>query len=93
MNKTEIQHYREISVWRRVDEKTLVRYRCFQLLTEDKYSVQSADFYSIPIDEKQVRLLDDQFAELLVDEPPESRSGLYDSLQEAISAHDSEFQI
>ena len=91
--KTENRLYREISVWKRVDEKTLLRYRCFHILPDEKYCVQSADFYSLPLDEAQTNYLSKQFVELLIEEEPESRAEkLYDSLQEAVSAHDIDFQ-
>lgn len=90
--KTENRLYKEISVWKRVDEKTLLRYRCLQVLTDEKYCVQSADFYSLPLNETQLSYLSNQFIELLIEEEPESRAEkLYDSLQEAISAHDKDF--
>jgi hypothetical protein len=91
--KTENYLYKEVSVWKRIDERTLLRYRCFQILPDEKYCVQSADFYSLPLDEAQINYLSEQFVELLIEEKPEIRAGkLYDSLQTAISAHDSKFQ-
>lgn len=91
--KIENRLYKEVSVWKRIDDKTLLRYRCFQLLPDEKYCVQSADFYSLPLDEAQAKYLSKQFVELLTEEEPEIRAErLYDSLQEAISAHDADFQ-
>jgi hypothetical protein len=91
--KTENRLYKEISVWKKVDEKTLLRYRCFQVIPDDKYCVQSADVYSLPLDDVQTKYFSKQFTELLAEEEPEVRSGkLYDSLQEAIVSHDMDFQ-
>jgi hypothetical protein len=91
--KIENRLYKEVSVWKKIDDKTLLRYRCFQILPDEKYCVQSADFYSLPLDDAQTNYLSKQFIELLTEEDPETRAeGLYNSLQEAISAHDAGFQ-
>jgi len=91
--KPETYLYKEISVWKRVDEKTVLRYRCFQVLPDEKYCVQSADYYSLPLDKTQTNYLSEQFVELLIEERPEIRAEkLYGSLQEAIFAHDKSFQ-
>ena len=68
-----------------------MRYRCFQSVETQKYVVQSADFYRLPLDAKQCSNLDFQFHELLLEEDPFHRGGEYDSLEDAISAHDRDF--
>jgi hypothetical protein len=47
-----------IDIWKRVDEKTLARYRCFQILTSGQYCVQSADYYHLPEEAPEVRAFD-----------------------------------
>ena len=82
--------YEEINVWRRRDSETLVCYRCFRVLPEKRYCVQSADF--VGKSESQKSFFNDQFIDLLLEQSPVNRSTLlYDSLEAAIEAHDKEF--
>jgi len=83
--------YRSIDVWQILDPRTLIRYRCFQVLQSDRYCVQSADFYTLPIDERQARSLETQFLDLLIEEAPDRRTTTFASLEEAIAHHDKEF--
>ena len=86
-----MQLYEAIDVWRRISKTQLVRYRCFRELSSRRYSVQSADFYRVPWDAKQVVDLDRQYIELLAEQAPEERAGGFDSLEAAIGAHDADF--
>ncbi len=70
----------------------MVRYRCFKILTPERYCVQSADFYRLPIRPEQVANLDKQFLELVVEQAPNVRTQTYPSLEQAIAAHDEEFE-
>ncbi|MBX7220589.1 MAG: hypothetical protein K1Y36_11635 [Blastocatellia bacterium] len=83
--------YQAIDIWIRKDEETLVRYRCFQVLPLGKFCVQSADFYRQPFDQVQSIQLEKQFLELFLEEAPEIRSGLFESLEAAIQAHEEIF--
>ena len=83
--------FTSIDVWRRVDEHTAIRYRCFRSLVTGKYCVQSADFYRLPFASAQVTALDQQYIELFIEQPPDMRSASFDTIEQAISAHDSEF--
>lgn len=80
--------YKAIDVWERRDNRTVVRYRCFESLAMGKFSVQSADFYH---SDDRVGSSDRQFIELFMDDDPETRSGSYDSLVDAVAAHKREF--
>jgi hypothetical protein len=80
--------YRSIDVWERKDETTLVRYRCFESLSNNTYSVQSADFYR---NGTATNVLDSQFIELLLEQDPVERTGGYPTLVEAVAAHKREF--
>jgi hypothetical protein len=84
--------YRSFDVWKRKDERTLARYRCFEVLPDKGFCVQSLDLYSLPVDEKQLRQLDEQFLTLLTEVAPEDRSQLHPTIAEAIAAHDREFE-
>ena len=81
--------YRALDVWQRRADGQLVRYRCFQMLPDGGYCVQSADFH--PQDERQTQLLERQYLELLSEIAPDERSKVHPSLEEAIKAHQAEF--
>lgn len=83
--------YIEVNVWKRIEENRLLRYRCFHILPDNKFCVQSADFYNLPLNDKQMRYLSEQFIQLLQEEDPTVRSGLFDSLEEAVASHDRDF--
>lgn len=83
--------YEAIDVWKRVSTKELVRYRCFRNLTTNQYSLQSADFYRLPLDASQAGNLEKQFFELLAEQVPDERAGSFQSVEEAIAAHEQEF--
>jgi hypothetical protein len=80
--------YKAIDVWERRDSETVIRYRCFQSLTNNKFCVQSSDFIR---DGAAIDSLDKQFEELLTQQDPAERSGEYDSLEAAIAAHKRDF--
>jgi hypothetical protein len=83
--------YKVFDVWCLEDKDSLVRYRCFEVIPLGKFCVQSKDFYRKPLDEKAVQQLDFQFLELLFEELPDARSGMFDSVAAAIQAHENEF--
>jgi hypothetical protein len=93
LSKGQPRLYIEVNVWKRIDENALVRYRCFRILPDNKYVVQSADFYNLPLDDKQISYLSKQFIQLLCEEEPAVRSDVFDSLEEAIAAHDLDFSF
>jgi hypothetical protein len=66
--------YKLIDIWKRLDGKTLVRYRCFEILASNRFCVQSSDHYRLPLDEPQLAQSDRQFLELLIEEAPEARA-------------------
>ena len=88
----ENRYYVGVDAWSRRSDGRLVRYRCFRVEPEGKFCVQSADFYSPPFSHRQSAQLDQQFLELLSEEPPEQRAELFDSLVEAIKHHEEEFE-
>lgn len=83
--------YEEIMVWRRRDQTSVVRYSCFRSLADNKFFVQSADFFSFPFAQKQFDNFNKQFVELFSESDPFERSQPFDSLEEAIEAHDQGF--
>jgi hypothetical protein len=83
--------YRAIDVWKRVDENTAIRYRCFESLLSKRFCVQSSDFYRLPLNEQQIANLARQFVELIIEQEPSNRSGEHPTVEEAIAAHDRAF--
>lgn len=87
-----MRHYRPLDIWVRLGQGKLIRYRCIEVLPGGGFCVQSKDFYHSPFEAATVAQLDLQFMELLSETPPEKRSGLYQTLEEAIRAHDDAFK-
>jgi hypothetical protein len=75
-----------------LDQSTAVCYRCFEVLNGGGFCVQSKDFYRLPRDARQEQDFQRQYVELLCEESPESRTGAYPSLVEAIRAFDEDFE-
>jgi hypothetical protein len=84
--------YKAIDVWKKADKETAIRYRCFEALDSGRFCVQSADFYTLPLDAKQVANLTRQFVDLFIQQNPAQRSSEYSTLGEAIAAHDKAFE-
>jgi hypothetical protein len=87
-----MEYYKAIDVWSRRDRGTIVRYRCFQLLPDGGYSVQSADHYHAPFRDDRPAQHEKQFLELFLQEAPEVRAPLLPTLLEAIRAFDRDFE-
>lgn len=83
--------YAELRVWKRLDAARAVLYRCFEDTTTRRFAVQSADFFKLPIDASQIQRSEMQFAELFMEIAPDERCKWFNSVEEAIAAHDSEF--
>jgi hypothetical protein len=83
--------YRAVDVWGHMSESQAVRFRCFQNLHTGMYSVQSSDFYSLPVDPERLRQLEEQHAALFIETPPDKRSGAFPTLEAAIDAHIASF--
>lgn len=90
LTRKQEQLYRSFDVWKR-GEGVLYRYRCLEVVGEGRYCVQSRDAYRPPFSEQVSQLLEANFLELLFEEPPGERAGLYPSLQEAVEAHEKDF--
>jgi hypothetical protein len=84
-------YYKEIMVWKYVNDTHCVRYCCFQTLKTHQYCVQSCDFFYLPIVESRMREFDMQFVELFIAVEQSERSPLFDSLEEAILAFEEDF--
>jgi hypothetical protein len=93
MNSSDSNHldlYEAIDVWRKLSPTEFVCYRCFRNILTNRYVVQSADFFTLPLDTKQMANLSKQYLELLTEQAPDERSESFDSLIEAIKAHEAD---
>jgi hypothetical protein len=86
--------FKEINVWRQVDDKALIRYRCFQELPDGKFFVKSADHFHEPFESETSRQHEMYFIESLFE------NGLvwnakksYATLEKAIEKFDEDFDI
>jgi hypothetical protein len=90
--------FEPVDALRRVGDAELVRYRCFRVLPDNKYWVQGADRYRLPLSEKQKKEITGQSARVLAAVPfgagREASDGLgemYDTLDEAIMAYEGNY--
>jgi hypothetical protein len=83
--------YQELLIWRRHGEKTAIRYVCLMNMATRKYSVQSVDFYRLPLSHESLTNFQKQFVQLFCESDPGERAGAFDSLEEAIAAHHQDF--
>lgn len=86
--------FKEIKIWKRVDDGLAIVYCCFLNIKTNKYAVQSADFYRTPVKKEQLDNFNKQCIELFIDLPLEERcdkDSWFESLEEAIKAHDTDF--
>lgn len=86
----EMTLYRYIPVWRRVDNGTVL-YRCFEIIGQG-FVVQSKDFFTIENATKQRVAMEAQFIELLIEEAPERRGNLQNTIEAAVLDFDSQFE-
>ena len=87
-----MEYYKAVDVWFRKNEGTVIRYRCFQLLPDGGYSVQSADYLHAPFQDTRHAQHEKQFLELLLEEAPKLRSPLFPTLIEAIRGFELDFK-
>ena len=83
--------YKLINVCRRLSDKEAVLYRCFELIPEQGFVVQSADRILLPVRRDHMQHHEHQLWELFCEVAPEERSRPYASIEEAIAAFDAEF--
>ena len=74
---------RSIDVWKR-EGGSLICYRCFEVVGESLYWVQSKDFIHFPMDESHLKTHQRNFLELLVEEAPDEPTSTFATLEEAI---------
>ena len=83
--------FRQISIWNRIDDNRAVRFNCIEELSTHKFTVQSADFFTLPIKGEHLAYFERSFPERFIDVEPEQRKW-FDSIEQAIAAHQAEFR-
>jgi hypothetical protein len=83
--------YKSINVFRRLSDEEAVIYRCFELIPERGFVVQSADRLHLLVNMEEMQRYERQFWELFCEEAPDQRDAPSASLEEAIAAFDAEF--
>jgi hypothetical protein len=83
--------YLELSIWKRIDGKTAIHFRCFEDIASHLFCVQSADFYTLPETVNARAGFDRQFVELFIEDEPIERGEWFATVEEAIAAHERVF--
>lgn len=83
--------FKEIMIWREIDENTITRYRCFQVLPDDKFFVKGQDHFHYPIEETHVKSIDFYTLDSLFQGGLNMEENFHDSLEEAIAVFVKEF--
>ncbi len=87
-----MDRYSQIEVWTRYDDGRVIIYRCLQNLGSQKYMVDRAEIVPTPVlRETLLEIAADQL-EHFIEGAPEDRLSQFASLDEAIEAHDLEFE-
>jgi hypothetical protein len=69
--------FREVVVWKRIDDKMAVRVTCLEDMALRKFVVQGADFFAAP-------------PRLAMNQPGDGK--WFESIEAAVSAHEEEFR-
>ena len=69
--------YREVAVWKRIDDNGAVEFNCLEDIDSHQFAVQSADFYTVPIKNAVIDDFEKQFVELFIQIDPAERRKLY----------------
>ena len=80
--------FKSIDIWERINSKKITVYRCFQTIPDNKYFVQSQDYYYMNdktgvISKEQIDFLQNNFLERIFDVDPKDRI-YFDSLEDVL---------
>ncbi len=84
--------YKKLDIWKRIDAGTVVRFQCLERTKDGVFAVQNADFFRDPLTVSEMQRSDRQFLELFFEEEPTDRCKWYRSVDEAIAAHERDFE-
>lgn len=81
---------KSINIWKRITNRKITVYRCFQTIPDNKFFVQSQDYYYMDeqtgiINKEQIDFLQNQFLERIFDVDRVDNT-YFDSLEEALDA-------
>lgn len=88
-----MQLFEEVRIWRRNSDNSVACYYCFKDIERNRFCVQSSDFFYETVDHQCISESNRQLIELLIEQSPRERCCWYDSISEAIEAHDLEFTV
>ncbi len=83
--------FSQVNIWKRLGPQAAIRYVCFCDPSSGRYAVQSADFFRLPVEESQFRESERQLVELFIEESVLERCAWFESIDQAIRAHDVDF--
>ncbi|AMC33234.1 hypothetical protein [Janthinobacterium sp. B9-8] len=83
--------FESIVLWKNVNETTAIKYCCLKDISLNKFAVQSADFFHLPVDENQLKKSEKQFIELFIETNPLNRCDWFFTLNEAVNQFDNDF--
>ncbi len=66
--------FKEINIWKPANERTVMRYRCFEILPDGKFFVQVSEHIYEDSDAKYRESLDDYFFGRILRRPTRSKS-------------------
>lgn len=85
------RYYSSQFIWKRTGKDKAVRYLCLHDLTSNKYAVQNADFFYLPLAKDRLLEADTNSMELFIEIEPLERCDWFDKIAEAIEDHDLKF--
>ena len=83
--------FRDIIIWKSVDDDTIARYRCFHVLPNDKYFIKGQDFFHYPLDEKQLKDIDFYAIDSLFQDGLNMDEMFCNSIEEGITKFEKDF--
>jgi hypothetical protein len=87
-----MSYLEKLHIWKSLDNKHSIKFVCFKSLSNEKFCVQNADFFYLPITAEQLSQSERQEIELFIEISPLKRCKWFSSLAEAISFHEKEFE-
>lgn len=84
--------YRQVEIWKKCGTDQMAIYRCLENLGDNKFMVDRVEFFQLPIDKNDLSNIVVDQMEMFMEEFPEDRLSKHDTLEEAIEAHDIEFE-
>lgn len=84
--------FREIFIWKEIDDNTIARYKCLHVLPDDKYFIKGQDYFHYPLDEKQLKNIDFYTIDSLFQGGLNMEQEFCDSLEEGIEKFEKDFE-